>query len=70
MLKSNIANTFDGGFVIKNTGPTHITVDSNPGMGTHLTTDIPGLGQGQGIGIHIPISPTGSVGPMQPLIKR
>lgn len=60
MSNGNIANTFPGGTVFKESGGSHITTGDG---GAHITSRIPGLGQGQSVGVKIPISNTGQVGP-------
>ncbi len=40
----NVANTFPGGTVFKNSGPSHITFDNGT---AHISTSIKGLGNGE-----------------------
>ncbi|MFH1314942.1 MAG: hypothetical protein ABIH67_00935 [Candidatus Uhrbacteria bacterium] len=60
MSNGNVANTFPGGTVFKESGGSHITT---VGGGAHIASRIPGLGQGQGISVNLPIGPNGQVGP-------
>ena len=62
MGEGNIANTFLGGFTTKQSGASHITVDGNPGNTTHISTPVPGLGQGGDVTIHTPVDGSGNVG--------
>ena len=58
-MSGNVANRFPGGTVYKESGGSHNTT---VGGGAHNTTRIPGLGQGQGVSVRIPISGDGQVG--------
>ena len=62
--ESPVRHEIPGGYVCRDSGHSHFTVQSQlPGhMGTHITTQIPGLRQGMGISAHIPVDPMGNVG--------
>lgn len=57
-----VANRFSTGFVAKNSGNSHFTIDKNPNsMGTHITTSVPGLNLGQSINIKNQVDRNGNV---------
>jgi hypothetical protein len=58
-MSENVANSFPGGTVFKESGGAHVTT---VGGGAHSTSRIGGLGQGQGISVSVPISGNGQVG--------
>ncbi|MHA2504683.1 MAG: hypothetical protein ACXAE3_17660 [Candidatus Kariarchaeaceae archaeon] len=59
---------FPGGTIFPNAGGSHITTQTG-GM-THITVDVPGLKQGGNLGIHVPISDIGEVGPPDPFYNQ